>query len=279
MGLHEPRMQEAPIRGLPKVKLTAIGMVKDEADVIERTLRHLLDQGVDEILLLENASTDGTWEIVRDLRDAGLPLIVYPDAEVGYFQSRKMSNLAQVAYSRRADWIIPFDADELWTAPGRLRSYLEIVPESVGVLEFPNHNHYRTDADPGGHPFDAMVWRSADPLPLGKVAFRAGDGGAIVGAGNHDVLRVPGRRAPAALAMIHHYPYRSEEQFIRKARNGSAAYAATDLPRSTGLHWREWGETLETHGEDGLRTWYREAFTFRNPLASGLVLDPVGSLR
>jgi hypothetical protein len=275
--------------------IAAIAMVKDEADVIRRTLEHLAQEGVDSIYLAENGSTDGTWEIVRDMRDAetlraayGTHLEVISDPEVGYYQSRKMTTLALHAYEEGADWIIPFDADELWTIiPGgecagecaTLRAFLERQPEGVGVIPFQNYNHYRTALDPGGHPFDAMGWRGAEPLPLGKVAFRAG-ASAVVGAGNHDVAHARGRVQPYAGTRIHHYPYRSVEQFISKARNGSAAYAATDLPRSTGQHWREWGDTLREHGEAGLRKWYRDAFVFgKDPDAHGLVFDPVRSPR
>lgn len=272
------------------MKLTAITMVKDEIDVIERTLRHMRAQGVDEILIYENESSDGTWELLRDMRDsdalAPMHLVIYPDPVQGYYQSQKMTRLAAAALEGGADWIVPFDADELWTVliggetPGHLNTIRHLLrghhTDDIGVIPFENYNHYRTDVDPGGHPFDAMGWRSREPLPLPKVLFRATPR-AVVEAGNHGVTGVPGRVVPMSGLRIHHYPYRSEEQFIRKARNGSAAYAATDLPRSTGQHWREWGDTLEEHGEDGLRTWYREAFTYRNPLASGLVHDPVRS--
>lgn len=273
--------------------IAAIGMVKDEADVIERTLWHLAAQGIDRIYLAENGSTDGTWEIVRDLRDQevlraayGTTLEVISDPEVGYYQSRKMTTLARYAYEQGADWIIPFDADELWTVIiggecgpdcSILRRLLDRQPPGVGVIPFQNFNHYRTALDPGGHPFDAMGWRSLEPLPLPKVAFRA-SAGAVVLAGNHGVTGVRGRVQEYSGPRIHHYPYRSVEQFISKARNGSAAYAATDLPRSTGQHWREWGETLREHGEAGLREWYRSAFTFGSaPAAHGLVYDPVRS--
>lgn len=272
------------------MKLIAIGMVKDEADVIGRTIDHLFAQGVDEIILYENGSTDGTWEIVRDLRDAVQyapgRITIYPDHEVGYFQSRKMSELARAAHTAGADWIIPFDADELWTVrvggestgyDNTLKGYLERVEPGVGVLAFANLNHYRTALDPGGHPFDAMGWRSVEPLPLPKVCFRAGPS-VIVDAGNHGVLHAPGRRGdPRSGLQIHHFPYRSVEQFIRKARNGSEAYAQTDLPRSTGQHWREWGDTLREHGEAGLRAWFEDAFLYADPAASGLVFDPVRS--
>lgn len=273
------------------MKLTGIAMVKDEIDVIERTLRHLYAQGVDEVLLLENASSDGTWELLRDLRDGELSgkLTIYPDDEVGYFQSRKMTELAARAYERGADWIVPFDADELWTVKiggestgydNTLKGYLELwAKPDAGVIEFGNLNHYRTALDPGGHPFDAMQWRSPEALSLPKVLFRAYPG-VIVAAGNHDVIGAPGRRVPYGGGLgtaIHHFPYRSVEQFLRKARNGSAAYAQTDLPRSTGLHWREWGDTLQEHGEAGLRKWFEDAFFYPDPKAAGLLHDPVRS--
>lgn len=259
------------------MKLVAIGMVKDEVDVVGRTVDHLLGQGVDEILLLENESTDGTWEILRDLRDAPQyapgRLTIYADHEKGYFQSRKMTALAKDALERGADWIVPFDADEIWTAPGGLAAWLERVPADLGVVRFPNFNHYRTSRDPGGHPFDAMVYRWPQALSLPKVAFRPRPG-VVVHAGNHDVSGVRGGWVLAPDARIHHYPYRSVEQFLSKARNGSEAYAATDLPRSTGQHWREWGDVLREHGEAGLRAWYQDAFYFDDPEGSGLVYDP-----
>lgn len=261
--------------------IAAVSMVKDEADVIAATLWHLSQQGVDRIYLYENASTDGTWEIVRDLRDGPLAelLTVYPDEEPGYYQSRKMTELARTAHADGADWIVPFDADELWTAPGGLAAFLEGMPKDVGLVRFPLYNHYRTAIDGGGHPFRAMQWRSLEPLKLPKVAVRA-SANVRIEAGNHDASGYRGvslnlLQPDGPVAMIHHYPYRSSEQFIRKARNGSAAYAATDLPRSTGQHWREWGDVLREHGEAGLRAWYNDAFTFAEPVAGGLVLDPI----
>lgn len=257
-------------------------MCKDEADVIETTIRYLFEQGVDEILVYENGSTDGTWELLRDLRDGEFAdrLVIYADEEVAYYQARKMTALAFAAYSGGADWIIPFDADELWSAriggesPHPLRTLFRWAEPNVGAIAFRNFNHYRTAIDPGGHPFRSMEWRSAEALALPKVAFR-GCITARLDAGNHGVTGVRGVLEWSPAARIHHFPYRSAEQFIRKARNGSAAYAATDLPRTTGQHWREWGEALATGGEDALRQWYTAAFTYADPAAAGLVRDPV----
>ncbi len=257
-------------------------MVKDEADVIGRTLEHLAQQGVDRIYLLENASTDGTWEIVRDLRDGdylrtayGTHLEVLPDREVGYWQSRKMTELAGVAVAGGARWIVPFDADELWHPACGYTDLRELFgdldPSGGVVLEAALHNHYRVRGEPGGHPFDAMVWRDPEPLPLPKVAFTA-HAGAVVHPGNHGVDH-PGHRLAHLLA-VEHYPYRSAEQFVSKVRNGAAAYAATDLPRSTGQHWREYGELLAEHGAAAVRAHYEAAFVVDDPAARGLIYDP-----
>jgi glycosyltransferase involved in cell wall biosynthesis len=267
------------------VTVVGIAMIKDEADVIERTLRHLAAEGLDTIYLFENNSADGSWEIVRDLRDSGdlgIGLVVISDPEPAYYQSRKMTELAMYARQHSApDWIVPFDADELWIAPGGLAAWLEGIALPIGVVEFPIYNHYHSWADAGGHPFDAMVWADPKPLPLPKVAFRP-SARMIVEPGNHDVSMVRGARANLAGsgAGVHHFPYRSPAQMIQKVRNGAAAYeAATGLPRSTGQHWREMGETLKEHGEAGIRKWYEDAFLYAEPEEAGLVRHPIQSPR
>jgi hypothetical protein len=255
-------------------------MIKDESDVISRTLEHLAAQGVDRILLAENASSDGTWEIVRDLQADGglLPCVleVIADPEIGYWQSRKMTELAYLAALAGARWIVPFDADELWSfgATTLREGFAEFNASVPIIVEAEVHNHYRTPSDAGGHPFDTMRWRDPEPLTLPKVAFTA-DRRAGVHAGNHGVDLPDATRVLSAGLVVEHYPYRSPEQFLSKVRNGSAAYAATDLPRSTGQHWREYGELLAEHGAAGVREHYRAAFVVDDPTSRGLIYtDP-----
>lgn len=260
--------------------ITCIGMVKDEADIIGRTLEHLATQGVDRIVLLENGSIDGTAEILADLvgplRRDGVGLLVIDDVDPAFEQARKMTQLAAVARREGARWVVPFDADELWSFGGL--TLAEGFAE-IDRLEYPRPqvaeadltNYWHTPDDPGGHPFDAMRWHDVAPQALGKVAFTA-DRAAVLHMGNHGVDH------PARSRTIHgsglriaHYPYRSPEQMITKARNGAAAIALTGYDRGTCQHWREYGEALERGGEDALRTWYAEAFV-RDPAT--LAYDP-----
>lgn len=258
------------------MKLVAVGMVKDEADVIERTLWNVAAQGADHICLFDNASTDATASILRGFngRVGRSRLDVWTDWEVGYYQSRKMTELATYArVELGADWVWPFDADELWTWPaGPVREALEAAPLGVGVVESHLFNHYVTSLDPPGHPFDSMQWRDPAPLGLPKIIARAVPG-LIIDAGNHSARLSPLWARVDLGLIVHHYPYRSAEQFIRKVRNGAAAYAATDLSADTGRHWREYGAALAEHGESALEEHYRRHFVYDDPVVT-LVRDP-----
>jgi hypothetical protein len=256
--------------------ITAIGMCKDEIDVIEGSVRHMADE-VDAIILADNGSTDGTRDVLADLIGQ-LPLTVLDDPDPAYTQSAKMSALAQRAAHSGATWVVPWDMDELWVSwAGRIREVLPALPPAnVALAQITNH--YSTAIDPDEtDPFRRMKWRYHEPLSLPKVAFRW-EPDAVIHQGNHGVTLPSGRSDIDALE-IRHFPYRSAEQFVRKAVNGAAAYKATDLPVTEGAHWRAYGEIFDRFGEQGLGDVYRRHFWYLSPTDSDLVLDPAPYLR
>lgn len=259
----------------------AIAMVRDEADVIETVLRHVAAQGVDGIIVADNGSTDGTRATLNELQGAlPCPLHVHNDPDVGYYQSAKMTRLADKAHKwGGATWVWPFDADELWSygESDRLADYIERIgsDSTISVLRSRLWHHFATAVDPIAEelsPFHRMHYRQGDEAPLGKVIVRW-QPGAFIEAGNHSAF-VQGGATRHTDIQVRHFPYRSEDQFVRKAINGSQAYAATDLPWSTGQHWREYGVHYQRGGEEALRRIYREHFFYDLPSAAGLVYDP-----
>lgn len=266
------------------MSVIGVTMVKDEADVIERTLRHLHAEGLDGVVALENQSADDTTRILSRLREelGGDWLHVVDDPEVGYWQSAKMTAAAKMARDvYGATWVLPFDADEVWTTSDErsLRDAIMLHGDGANGQAAMLFDHYATALDPGepdapeDDPFTRMGWRSATPLSLPKVVVRAAAMRRI-DAGNHGAKLTEATWSSGHYLAVHHFPWRGPEQAVRKVTNGSRAYKATNLPETTGLHWRQMGDALDALGPDAIRAWWRDGFFYSDPAASGLVYDP-----
>lgn len=246
-----------------------IALVRDEADIIEHTVSHMLRE-VDHVMVLDNRSVDGTREILE-----GLGVEVIDDDNPAHYQSRKISWLACQAAARGAEWVVPFDADEAWISPhGRIADVLAPLSDAIApALIF---NHRPTGADPDDpDPMTRMGWRSRDPLRLHKVACRTVLP-VTIGEGNH-VAHYPTPSLVHDLLVVHHYPYRSDAQFVSKVRNGAAALAAApDLPEGTGAHWRQYGRHLDENGPEALvADVFRPHFYTEDPSTDPtLIFDP-----
>lgn len=253
-----------------------ISMVKNEADIIETTLRHMAAQ-VDRLIVADNCSTDGTRDLLSDLtRD--LPLTVVDDPEPGYYQAAKMTALGQRALAEGAEWVVPFDADEIWYSGfGTLAELLGDVASDVTAVEARLYYHLCTGADDPREPDPVrrMGWRKRDSLGLPKVAARAA-ADLTIEQGNHAVRYGGGVPYVASdFFVIRHFPYRSAEHFVAKARQGAAAYAATDLPEEQGAHWRGYGRILAEQGEGALAAVFAEHFYVEDPESNPtMIYDP-----
>jgi hypothetical protein len=267
-------------------------LCKDEYDIIEFTIRHLLDQ-VDHVIAVDNGSSDGTRETLVRLgsepRAGRASLDIWDDEEVGYYQSAKMTQLAEHAREAGHDWFIPCDADEYWFSPfGRLADVIPAVVEREPLTLFFSAdllNHVTTGEDDAAvpDPFTRIGYRLAERNALPKVACRLVDG-LRIGMGNHDavapgIVRSGGGNTIPGELVVHHFPWRSEEQFLRKITNGSRAYAATNLHESFGEHWRQFGLPEDLGFEDRVRGWFREWGYREDPAAEGhpggdLLYDP-----
>lgn len=228
----------------------AVTMIRDEADIICFTIAHLVSQGVDRVLVADNCSRDGSFEAVLELTRT-LPVTLVVDNEVGYYQAHKMTRLARYAASCGAEWVIPFDADELWTAPGQsLKAFLRST--QLGIVKAQMIDYLpREDDDPREpNPYLRIRHHVAEPRGVKKVAFRASRL-TRVAVGNHTV-RHPGRAGTGL--EVRHFPYRSAHQLLRKMKQGSEALSATTQPRAIGAEWRR-GATMSESEIAAMQGW------------------------
>lgn len=253
--------------------------MKDEHDVARSVLLHMLGEGLDHIVVADNGSTDGTRDVLSEMARQ-YPVTVVDDTEVAHYQSRKMTRLVhRFAEEHGGDmFCVPFDADEIWVFRGD-RIGVELRSCTADLVTADLFNHFPSAIDPAGDdPFDTIIWRTREPAPLPKVAFRYKDG-AVIHDGNHGVtLPYEPEVMPGGLE-IRHFPYRTAEQFIRKARNGADALRATDLPLDVGAHWRGYGDLLDSRGPEVLREVFTQHFWALSPADKGWLRDPAPYMR
>ena len=106
-------------------RIVAVGMVRNEADIVESFVRHTL-RFADEIRLVDHLSTDRTPEILASLHAEGLNVLVTRHTGQAMIQEVLTTALAKEAFLGGAEWVIPLDCDEFIDAPSptHLRDHL-----------------------------------------------------------------------------------------------------------------------------------------------------------
>ena len=110
-------------------------LVRDEADVVDAQLAYHLHAGVDHVIATDNASSDGTTEILeRYERAVACASMREPGDDMR--QAEWVTRMARLAATDHdADWVLHADADEFWwPRGGSLKDVLATVPARYGVV-------------------------------------------------------------------------------------------------------------------------------------------------
>ncbi len=225
---------------LPTTALCAI--LRNEIRGVVEWLAHYKALGVDEFLIYDNASSDGTSAILQALAEAGeITLIPWPHTvgerpqRLAYADARKRA---------QADWLAFFDADEflLLREDASLGAFLRRFDPSVSAVAV-NWVVFGSGGQAAYHPAPVME-RFTNALPADaapnhqvKAIGRRVD---LVGTGIHRVEPATGRyvtpsgrdarfagltavKTPdVTLAALHHYAVKSLEEFAEKRQRGHA---------------------------------------------------------
>ncbi len=237
--------------------IVGVGMVKNEADIIEAGIRHNLGF-VDRMIVFDHDSSDATPRILQALAAEGMPLTVLtrrPERrEMGYWQGEFMTGLARLAFEQHgADYVVPIDADEFIDAPGRdaMEAALDACANDVANIEWRTYVPGTGDA-PGMHPLDSLRWRIETALPtLPKIVIsrRVMARDWLIARGNHAFCNRSGStlnvHAAAAVEGVRlaHLPFRSPQQLMGKVLVGwlsrKLAYGARAPTAQHSWHFRE----------------------------------------
>jgi glycosyltransferase involved in cell wall biosynthesis len=204
--------------------IRALCVVKDEADILGQTLTSAL-RWCDEILVLDNGSTDGSWELVTALA-AEQPKIVpigrntqpfFNDIRIELFRARKDA-------ARDGDWWCRLDADEFYVDDPR--AFLASVPERDFSVWSASLSYYFTDVDAARYAIDPSSFDDDVPIEekcryyinhwseprffrhIPGLSWRVGDGGFP--------KTLWDRPASTSRILLKHFAYRSPEQIQRR---------------------------------------------------------------
>ena len=232
------------------MKLWAVAMVRNEADIIEAFVRHNL-AFLDGLVILEHRSSDATPRILQRLKAEGLALILLQSRETAFFQGSEITRIASETFTRTgADFVFALDADEFIRAPSRaaVEEALTTIPEGAhGRLRWYSYVPAAVDRPFGPHCLSLRL--REERVARYKLVIRPGfveTGNYMVTEGNHWISDLRTGRAamhehvvPERLSLAH-CPVRSRAQLETKVRLGyEALLAAGGLNSAMAYHWRD----------------------------------------
>lgn len=229
------------------MRIVSVSMIKNEADIIELFVRNNL-QYLSEMYIIDHQSNDRTPEILRNLKNEGLPIRIYNYNSYAYDQGALFSTMLNtIRDSGAADYVMFTDSDELIYSPTRETFQNEILQMGDTSMNILSNDYVVKDTDVPAYlyPQDKMRYMSVLPLPLGKSIVNLKlytNMGLSVDEGGHSFYVNGGRPYLPNLpcTLLSHFRYRTQEQLTSKILIGSLSYmirSASMQYGSTGFHW------------------------------------------
>lgn len=239
------------------MKVVSITMVKNEVDIIESFIRYHLNI-VDEMIILDNCSSDETPLIISKLIDEGLPIRLLDDSNNNFVQSFKMNILLDKAFKEySADIVCVLDADEFLMSDDNinpreilnnldlneyyLAKWITYVPtkDDLPDLFIPKRITNVRDENVESF-FKVIVTKGIFNMYSPKLRM-----------GNHSLSFPNNENRPKGSELtlkIAHFPVRSIEQLISKVSVGWPNLISINVDNKPwGWHWKNIFEKFKLH--------------------------------
>jgi glycosyl transferase family 2 len=249
------------------MRVAGVSLMRDEEDIVALNLLFHLSLGIDEILVIDNGSSDSTLSILRRLAKRTGKVRWSIDSGT-YRQHELTTGLAREAARRGADWIMVIDADEFWQPSKPLKQIL--VETAASVLMVPIVNFIQRRAQRTRSPDQLLHMTRRVESPVGPVAdtrhlvesrsiafvemeyppkciTRASDS-MDIHPGNHKITGVEGSEETTNAVRCLHAPLRSFEVLRGKVEQGRRVEEARVFPPTGGWHVKRW-RRLAQEGE------------------------------
>jgi hypothetical protein len=236
----------AKIKDEPEMRLAAISMIRDEADIIAPFLRHLAAL-FDVVFLLDQRSSDGTSEVMLQACTSRPGWFYYYMDFAGRHQKEVNAIFMVRAFEQGADAVFFIDCDEFVEAQTKaaLQQAASNLNEQLAVGVFSwracvPKQFDRWSFDPTDSMWIADRNGSFPKAAIPRSVFLSFPG-IRISQGNHFAIGPDGKEFPTRVKMGHffHVPVRSRQQFLQKVFVSAIAnFAKNNFMAREGVHKR-----------------------------------------
>ncbi len=240
--------------------LTMTILVKNEADIIEKNIRYHAKAGIDNFVVMDNNSTDGTREILEELKKEFEITII--DEKGVYSQAKWMTKLTHIAKKKyNPTWLIPNDADEFWYSEKSLKETIKSKKRVLTVDRFnfllqenkkwyesevrvENPIFYRKNTQLSAEKISIVLTKISPKViinPKGLIWIRGGNHKALNIFDFRDYFRHYDKIKRFEKVKVFHFPIRSFEQFKKNIENRKKLL---ENGAKMGPHYKRWVKLL-----------------------------------
>jgi glycosyltransferase involved in cell wall biosynthesis len=203
------------------MKIFGICLIKNEADIIAETLEYAVSW-CDHIIVDDNGSEDGTWEIVQELAAKHPQIIPWRQKRQPYhdkLRAEAFNDFRQL--SKAGDWWTKLDSDERYV--DEPRDFLSAVPARHHVVWAAQFQYYLTPEDVGQ--WEDWQKQGVPPPPCNeRLHYYRCDYSETRFFRYRDGLKWPGSASwPVHMGLVHprrirnkHFQYRNPEQIQQR---------------------------------------------------------------